>query len=91
MKEKAIEIGKSTSQYFLTALFAAIGVYVGIKVSLAEINVNIMWLKEDVREMKHVDEIQNGSIFDLQKDNYFIKGKLGITDIRGENKSEGKQ
>lgn len=91
MTQKIIDLGKSSSQYIFTMIFAAIGVYIGVRVSLAEINVNIMWLKEDVKEMKHVDDVQDGSIFELQKDNYFIKGKLGVTDIRGATKSQGKE
>lgn len=88
---QATDIGKMLIPDIKTIIMAAIGAYIGVKVSIAEINININWLKEDIKELKHNDEIHDNSITDLQKDNFLIKGKMGLYNVRGATKLQGKE
>jgi len=59
MVQKIVDLGKSSVQYLLTAFFAAIGVYIGISVSLAEMKKDIEYTKSTARKnADYIEEIK---------------------------------
>lgn len=66
MTQKIIDIGKGSVHYLLTLLFAAIGVYVGNRISMAEMKKDINFLQKDVSRIeiqitsckKEIDEMK---------------------------------
>ncbi len=45
MTQKIIDFGKSLTHYIFTAVFAAIGVYIGLKINIAEMQKDIEYTK----------------------------------------------
>ena len=90
MTQKLIDIGKNSTQYLLTLLFAAIGTYVGMRITLAEIKTEQRFMKEEIIEIKKdVTTLWNGQL-SLQIDNAIVCRQLGIERTRSD-KSPGKE
>jgi hypothetical protein len=87
MTQKIIDLGKSSVQYILTMIFAAIGVYVGLRVNETEQKMINQYQNEAIKELKYDRDILWNTTFNLQIDNAIICEKLGINRTRG-TKSE---
>jgi hypothetical protein len=59
MTQKTIEIGKTLTHYVLTSFFAAVGVYVGLRITLAEMKKDIEYTKTTAsRNADYIEEIK---------------------------------
>jgi hypothetical protein len=90
MTQKIIDIGKGSVQYLLTLVFAAIGVYVGMRITLAEIKTEQRFLKEEMTEIKKDVTTLWNTTLSLQIDNAIVCRQLGIERTRSD-KSPGKE
>lgn len=82
-KQSVINFGKSSTHYFLTLLFAAIGTYVGAKVTLAELKKDNEKQDSEIMEIKNHNIIYDKAVWVLQGDLQFVKGYLKINSTRG--------
>ena len=97
MTQKVIDFGKSSVQYLLTMLFAAIGVYVGLKVNETEQRMINQFQDREMLEIRNIQkEIKQdvtilwNTTLSLQIDNAVICKELGIERTRS-GKSNGKE
>ena len=88
--QKIIDFGKSSVQYLLTMLFAAIGVYVGLKVKETEQKMINQYQTDQIKQLKDDCGILWNTTLSLQIDNAVICRQLGIERTRS-GKSQGKE
>ena len=90
MTQKIIDFGKSSVQYLLTMLFAAIGVYVGLIVNETEQKMINQYQTEQIKELKDDCVVLWNTTLSLQIDNAVICKELGIERTRS-GKPNGKE
>ena len=86
-KDKLISIGKDTLRYLLTALFAAVGVYIGIRVSMSEMQNNIANNAKDIHRIEMNDinwlktksDLYGNNIFYLQMNQSSLFNRFNLT------------
>lgn len=91
MVQKIIDIGRNSTQYLLTLLFAAIGTYVGMQINLAEMKAEQKYLRKDVDRIENAQSILWETTYNLQTDNAIICKELGIERTRGAQSKNGKE